>query len=56
MQIVSNGDNLLEISNPVFWEKSEKLTNMSSAELAQRVIKVKDCILTFSLPILNIRR
>ena len=24
MQIVSNGDNMLEISNSVFWEKQEK--------------------------------
>ena len=24
MQIVSNGDNLLEISNPVFWGKNKK--------------------------------
>ena len=24
MQIVSNGENLHEISNPVFWEKDEK--------------------------------
>ena len=31
------GDNLHEMSNPVFWKK----INLSSAELAQRVIKVK---------------
>ena len=34
MQIVSNGDNLHEITNPVFWEKKNKKKNfnMSSAE------------------------
>ena len=31
MQIVSNGDNLHEISNPVFWKKKKKI-KMSSAE------------------------
>ena len=32
MQIVSTGDNLHEISKSVFYEKLEKLLNMSSAE------------------------
>ena len=33
MQIVSTGDNLHEISNPVSWEKNQKKKiNMSSAE------------------------
>ena len=32
MQIVSLGDNLHEMSSPVFWEKSEKYFKMSSAE------------------------
>ena len=45
MQIVSSGDNLHEMSNPVFWKKLEKnkkkITNLPSAELAQRVIKTK---------------
>ena len=42
MQIVSNGDNLHEISNPVFWGKKEKnIINLSSAEFALRVVKVK---------------
>ena len=37
MQIVSFGDNLQEMSNPVFWEKKKKnIINLSSAELAQR--------------------
>ena len=40
MQIVSNGDNLHEMSNPVFWENKKNITNMSSVELAQRVVKV----------------
>ena len=36
MQIVSIGDNLHEMSNPVFWEKIKKyIVNLSSAELAQ---------------------
>ena len=38
-QIVSIGDNLHEMSNPVFWDK--KNINLSSAELAKRVVKVK---------------
>ena len=41
MQIVSIGDNLHEMLNPVFWEKIKKsITNVSSAELAQKVVKV----------------
>ena len=37
MQIVSSGDNLHEMSNPVFLEKKKKkITNMNSAEFAQR--------------------
>ena len=36
MQIVSNGDNLHEMSNPVFRGKIKT----SSAELAQKVVKV----------------
>ena len=41
MQIVSIGDNLHEMSNPVFWEKNKKnIINLSSTtELAQRVVK-----------------
>ena len=45
---VSNGDNLHEMTNPVFLSffsffflKNEKnITNLSSAELAMRVVKV----------------
>ena len=32
MQIVSNGDNLHEMSKPVLWEKQEKYFKRSSAE------------------------
>ena len=43
MQIVSNGDNLHEMLNPVFWEKKKKknIAYLLSAELAQRVVKDK---------------
>ena len=42
MQIVSNGDNLHEMPNPVFWEKIRKnIISLSSTELAQTVVKVK---------------
>ena len=41
MQIVSIGDNLHEMSNPVSGKKYENVINLSSAELAQRVVKVK---------------
>ena len=41
MQIVSLGDNLHEMSNPVFWEKVRKIFQDISAEFAQRVVKVK---------------
>ena len=32
MQIVSSGDNLHEMSNPIFCEKQAKYSKMSSAE------------------------
>ena len=32
MQIVCIGNNLHEMSNPVFWERQEKYFNMLSAE------------------------
>ena len=41
MQIVSNGDNLHEMSNPVFWENKKNIINLSSAELAQKSVKFK---------------
>ena len=38
MQIVSNGDNLHEMSNPVFWKKNkENIINLPFAELALTV-------------------
>ena len=41
MQIVSDGDNVHEISNPCFWGKDEKsITNLSSAEFSQESGKV----------------
>ena len=36
-QIGSNGDNLHEVSNPVFWGN---IINLSSAELAKKRVKV----------------
>ena len=36
MQIVSNGDNLHEMSNPVSGESKKNIINLPSAELAQR--------------------
>ena len=41
MQIVTNGDNLYEMSNPVFWDKLENITSLSYAELAQRAENVR---------------
>ena len=33
MQIISFGDNLHEMSKPIFWEKYEKYFKMLSAEI-----------------------
>ena len=42
MQIVSNGDNLHEMSNPVFWGKNKKeYFKLSSAQIFIRVLSVK---------------
>ena len=41
MQIVSIGDNLHEMSNLVFLENNKNIINLSSAEFAKRVVKVK---------------
>ena len=41
MQIVSIGNNLHEMSNPVFGEKYEKHFNMLSAEISPRVLSIK---------------
>ena len=40
MQIVSLVDNFHEQLKPIFWEKLKKHYNLSSDELAQRVVKV----------------
>ena len=40
MQIVSLGDNLHEMPNPIFWEKYANYQNSLSAESAQRVVTV----------------
>ena len=42
MQIISLGDNLHELSMPIFSGKNNKnnIINLSSAELAQGVVKV----------------
>ena len=37
MQIVSIGDNMHEMSKPVFWEKSEKYFKMSAEFFSQSV-------------------
>ena len=42
MQIVSNIDDLHELSNLVFWKNKKNPTRVSSAESAQSVVKVKD--------------
>ena len=42
MQIVSIGDNLQELSKPIFWAHiRKKNVILSFAELAHRVVKVK---------------
>ena len=67
MQIVSNGDNLHEMSNQV-QENKEYVTNLSSAEFTQRVVKVNNdkgsrrsdqgnaqvCLDLFGLHIINV--
>ena len=41
MQIVSTGDNLHEMSNPVSKKTKKNIANMLSAAFAQKVVKVK---------------
>ena len=42
MQIVSSGDNLHEMSKPIFGKNRKKnIINFSSAKIAQRVFKVR---------------
>ena len=46
MQIIYNGDSLHEMSKPVFLEKIRKnIINLSSAELAHKLVKVKKATL-----------
>ena len=40
-ETIPQGDNLYEISNPVFRENKKNVINLPSAESAQRVVKVK---------------
>ena len=44
MQIVSTGDNLHEMSNPVFREsrKNKKITNLSSADFADSMVRAEN--------------
>ena len=44
MKIISLGENLHEMSNSIVWEnkKSRTITNLSSAELAQIKIKLRN--------------
>ena len=43
MQIVSIGDNLHEMSKPIFCKKGKKnVIDMSSTEFSQRLVKVKE--------------
>ena len=52
MQTVSNGDNLHEMSEPVFEKKNEKnIINITYAEYAYRVVKVKMGVLPYCGPI-----
>ena len=50
MTFHANGDNLHEMSNPVFCEK-KKIINLSSAEFAQRVEMVNLYNVTVSLDV-----
>ena len=42
MQIVSLGDDLHEMSNPVFWKNKKKIVILSFAEFAWRAVKTKE--------------
>ena len=46
---MSSGNSLLEISKPILWKDKKNITNLSSAEFAQRLTKVNifcmlDCV------------
>ena len=55
MQIVSMGDNLHEMSNPVFCEKLENtcILNLSSAELDTRLVKFNIAVQLWTLLLLH---
>ena len=40
MQIVSIGDNLHEMSDHILWKNKKNINHLSSAKIAQRVVKV----------------
>ena len=44
MQIVYIGDSLHEMPNPVCRKNKKTITNLSSAESAQRVVKIKEAV------------
>ena len=48
MQIVSLGDNLHEVSDPIFLENKKNVTNLSSAESAHSMVSF-NTFLIFSL-------
>ena len=48
-----NGDNLHEMSHPVYWKKQEKCFNMSSAKFFKpRVLRVKSELADAFFPLL----
>ena len=49
MQIVSNGDNLHEMTNPDLWETKKNIINLSFAKHSQRVVKVKETMLLLQI-------
>ena len=43
MQIVSSGDSLHEMSNSVYWEKSDKYFRLSFAEIFTKPFQIVIC-------------
>ena len=50
MQIVSLGENMHEMLKPIFWENNKNI-DLSSSDLAQRVVMVKDYSILYSTTI-----
>ena len=50
MQMVSYGNYLHEMSNPVSWANKKNIINLSSAEFAQKVVKVNTYQFPFLFP------